>query len=443
MSRSWRRRWARTSRPAAWPTSPRRCPRRWCGWGTGSRSSCRATARSRSRRASWRDRFTCPSTAWRAAPASPHEDRGRGGRRLRGVPALLRARPSLRRLQDDRLRFAFLARAAVEYFRSRGERPSVFHAHDWQTGLVPVYLKAFYGDDPTLGRMPSVFTIHNIAYQGQFGTDTLGVLGLPWNLGKSFASSTTARQLPEGRDGLRGAREHGVARPTRARSRAPSRGLVSTGCLARAGRTWPASSTGWTTTSGTPGRTPTSPVVTRRKTSRGRRPARPTCCGRTGCPSSRTCRSWASPRASSGRRASTSWPGPGGTSCSGRCAWWCWGRATTASRRGCATCSSATPTASPCASPTTRRSRTRSMAGADMFLMPSRCEPCGLTQMYALATGRPDRPGDRRPRGHRRALRSAKGKGTGFRFDYADGTGLLWAVDQASRPCRTARPGRR
>ena len=43
---------------------------------------------------------------------------------------------------DNRLRFAFLARAALEYFRSRGERPDVFHAHDWQTGLVPVYLKA-------------------------------------------------------------------------------------------------------------------------------------------------------------------------------------------------------------------------------------------------------------------------------------------------------------
>jgi len=88
---------------------------------------------------------------------------------------------------DNRLRFAFLARAALEYFRSRGERPSVFHAHDWQTGLVPVYLKSFYWDDPTLYRMPSVFTIHNVAYQGQFGMDTVGVLGLPWNLGTSFA----------------------------------------------------------------------------------------------------------------------------------------------------------------------------------------------------------------------------------------------------------------
>ena len=53
---------------------------------------------------------------------------------------------------DNRLRFAFLSRAALEYFRSRGERPDVFHAHDWQAGLVPVYLKVFYWDDPSLYR---------------------------------------------------------------------------------------------------------------------------------------------------------------------------------------------------------------------------------------------------------------------------------------------------
>ena len=113
--------------------------------------------------------------------------------------------------EDNRLRFAFLARAALEYFRSRGERPSVFHAHDWQTGLVPVYLKAFYWDDPTLHRVPSVFTIHNVAYQGQFGMDTLGVLGLPWNLGSLVRPRVPRRdQLPEGRDRVRGAREHRV-----------------------------------------------------------------------------------------------------------------------------------------------------------------------------------------------------------------------------------------
>ena len=85
---------------------------------------------------------------------------------------------------DSRLRFAFFVRAAIEYFRSRGERPDVFHANDWHTGLLPVYLKSFYWSDPTLYRSPTVFTIHNVAYQGNFGADTVSTLGLPWHLGR-------------------------------------------------------------------------------------------------------------------------------------------------------------------------------------------------------------------------------------------------------------------
>jgi starch synthase len=88
---------------------------------------------------------------------------------------------------DNGLRFAFFARACLEYFRARGERPDVFHAHDWQSGLLPVYLKSVYGDDPVLRRMPSVFTIHNLAYQGNFGLDLLDLLGLPPHLGTTEA----------------------------------------------------------------------------------------------------------------------------------------------------------------------------------------------------------------------------------------------------------------
>ncbi len=84
--------------------------------------------------------------------------------------------------EDNWLRFAFFARACLEFFRSRGERPDVFHAHDWQAGLLPVYLKVLYWHDAVLGRAPTVFTIHNIAYQGNFGLDTLNVLGLPGHL---------------------------------------------------------------------------------------------------------------------------------------------------------------------------------------------------------------------------------------------------------------------
>ncbi len=83
---------------------------------------------------------------------------------------------------DNEFRFAFFCRAVLEFCRSRGLRPDVFHAHDWQTGLLPVYLKSFYADDPTLHRAPTVFTIHNLAYQGHFKAATLGPLGLPDSL---------------------------------------------------------------------------------------------------------------------------------------------------------------------------------------------------------------------------------------------------------------------
>ena len=56
------------------------------------------------------------------------------------------------------------------------------HAHDWQAGLAPVYLKTLYASHPVLGGTPSVFTIHNLAYQGLFEPDWLPRLDLPWEL---------------------------------------------------------------------------------------------------------------------------------------------------------------------------------------------------------------------------------------------------------------------
>ena len=72
------------------------------------------------------------------------------------------------------------------------------------------------------------------------------------------------------------------------------------------------------------------------------------------------------------------------------------------------------------------------MAGADLFLMPSRTEPCGLTQMYALRYGTV--PLVRSTGGLVDTVEpwnADTGEGTGFRFDNPDGTGLLWALDQA------------
>lgn len=74
---------------------------------------------------------------------------------------------------DNAFRFAVLSRGALEYARLTADRPSVIHAHDWQTGLIPLYLRTVLADDPVLGGVPSVFTIHNVAFQGLFLPDVL------------------------------------------------------------------------------------------------------------------------------------------------------------------------------------------------------------------------------------------------------------------------------
>jgi len=78
---------------------------------------------------------------------------------------------------DNGWRFAVFCRAALEYARIRGERPSIIHAHDWQTGLVPVYQKMHFSPDPTIGGVPAIFTIHNLAFQGIYPTALLPALG--------------------------------------------------------------------------------------------------------------------------------------------------------------------------------------------------------------------------------------------------------------------------
>jgi starch synthase len=83
---------------------------------------------------------------------------------------------------DNPRRFGVLVRAALEFASRRGSRPTVVHAHDWQAGLAPVYLKTLFATHPLLGGMASVFTIHNLAYQGLFQPDWLPRLDLQWSL---------------------------------------------------------------------------------------------------------------------------------------------------------------------------------------------------------------------------------------------------------------------
>jgi starch synthase len=82
---------------------------------------------------------------------------------------------------DNAERFALLSRAALEASKILGV-PDVFHCHDWQAALVPVLLATQYSEDPAFRDVSTVFTIHNMGYQGLFPPDTLPLLTLPWDL---------------------------------------------------------------------------------------------------------------------------------------------------------------------------------------------------------------------------------------------------------------------
>lgn len=81
---------------------------------------------------------------------------------------------------DNDARFILLSRAALEFPKAMGFRPDIIHAHDWQTGLVPTYLHLASRHDPFFAKTASVFSIHNIAYQGVFPKETMACARLPW-----------------------------------------------------------------------------------------------------------------------------------------------------------------------------------------------------------------------------------------------------------------------
>jgi len=82
---------------------------------------------------------------------------------------------------DNAERFAEFARAAIEFCKQVW-MPDVIHCHDWQSALVPVLLRTQYDRDDSLQGAPTVFTIHNMGYHGTFPRDAMKKIGLPESL---------------------------------------------------------------------------------------------------------------------------------------------------------------------------------------------------------------------------------------------------------------------
>ena len=83
---------------------------------------------------------------------------------------------------DNADRFIFFSRGILHLSKLIGFQPDIIHCNDWQTGLVPVYLKSLYKEDPFFSNTRTVFTIHNLAYQGVFPKEYMAASGLPMEL---------------------------------------------------------------------------------------------------------------------------------------------------------------------------------------------------------------------------------------------------------------------
>lgn len=79
---------------------------------------------------------------------------------------------------DNAERFGFFSCAALQLCRDLKFKPDIIHCHDWQTALIPPYLKIWYPQDSFFKNTATVFSIHNIAYQGTFKANAYAFLGL-------------------------------------------------------------------------------------------------------------------------------------------------------------------------------------------------------------------------------------------------------------------------
>ena len=79
---------------------------------------------------------------------------------------------------DDAERFIFYCRAALEMLRHLKWPPDVIHCNDWHTAIVPNWMKTLYKDDPFFAHTATLYTIHNLAYQGIFGHRVLEIAGV-------------------------------------------------------------------------------------------------------------------------------------------------------------------------------------------------------------------------------------------------------------------------
>ncbi len=83
---------------------------------------------------------------------------------------------------DNLERFSFFCKKILDSLKKINFKPNIIHCHDWQTALVPVYLESIYKDNLFYRNIKTILTIHNLGYQGIFSKEKFPLLGLNWSL---------------------------------------------------------------------------------------------------------------------------------------------------------------------------------------------------------------------------------------------------------------------
>lgn len=84
--------------------------------------------------------------------------------------------------KDNAERYIFFCRAVLEACRALDFQPDIIHCNDWQTGLIPIYLKTLYAEDQFFENTRTIFSIHNLGYQGNFDAQVVPLAHLPWSV---------------------------------------------------------------------------------------------------------------------------------------------------------------------------------------------------------------------------------------------------------------------
>lgn len=335
---------------------------------------------------------------------------------------------------DEHLRFLFLTHAALELCRRRSWSPEIAHANDWHTGFLPLFLRSTYQSDPILAHTRSIFTIHNLAYQGVFGADVAGAL--------SMGTQGYLLHQDHLREGRLSFMEHGLmyadaittVSPTYAREiQTPEYGVGLDGILRYRSADLYGILNGIDTTVWNPRTDARIPANYSETSLHAKAANKRALLERAGLMVSPNQMTVGIVSRLTGQKGIELMIRPLARRLeSGHINFVALGSGENRYEQALTWLTSTFPS-----SAHFQRGYDEDMAhlieaGADVFLMPSRYEPSGLNQMYSLAYGTP--PIVRRTGGLADSVThydSGLGEGTGFVFDHYTEVGLAWALDQA------------